>query len=64
MPVSYTHLDVYKRQWLVHHLNRNVNVVVLLREAGLVTTKALTLLLPHLSEPDPAQMRRRMADVD
>lgn len=50
--------------WLVHHLNRNVNVVVLLREAGLVTTKALTQLLPHLSEPDPAQMRRRMADVD
>lgn len=50
--------------WLVHHLNRNVNVVVLLREAGLVTTKALTLLLPHLSDHDPVVTRRRMADLD
>jgi len=50
--------------WLVHHLNRNVNVVALLREAGLVTTKALTLLLPHLADPDPVATRRRMADTD
>ncbi len=50
--------------WLVHHLNRNVNVVALLREAGLVTTKALTLLLPHLTDPDPDVTRCRMADLD
>jgi hypothetical protein len=50
--------------WLVHHLNRNANVVVLLREGGLVTTKALTLLLPHLTEPSPATTRRLMADLD
>jgi hypothetical protein len=50
--------------WLVHHLDAGVNLVTLSRNAGLKTTKAYTLLLPYLAEPDEALARRQLAEMD
>lgn len=48
--------------WLVHHLDKPSPIPPLLAAAGLKSTKAFTLLLPYLDQPDPGAAAALLAD--